>query len=242
MSLPFFPGELDLLVKLNSWHSPVADAFMFMISNVPAWTPMVAVLLWFIFYRRPWQEGVLLLLSVGICILICDRLSSGLAKPYCARLRPSHIEELKGILHLVYNYKGHIYGFFSGHASNFFAVATLLSLIIRSRRFTLLLYGIVSLVAYSRLYLGVHAITDILAGVAIGILVGAMVHRLYHYLRTRYLVPRIYRVSTSSIPSTKQVFAPRLQILEWVMLAFPFVLLCFAWQIAIVLERVNPPL
>lgn len=236
MSLPFFPGELDLLVELNSWHSPWADAFMFMISNVPAWIPLVVVLLWFLFYRRPWQEGALLLLCVGICILICDRLSSGLAKPYCARLRPTHVEELKDILHIVYGYTGRLYGFFSGHASNFFAVATLLSLIIRSRRFTILLYVTVSLVAYSRLYLGVHAITDVLAGVLIGLIVGKLVHLLYDYLRNHFLVSRLYQGNKKEAMTSQNTFAPRLIILEWTLLAFPFVLLCFAWQIANILE------
>lgn len=226
-------------MKINSWHSPVADAFMFMISNVPAWLPLVGLLLWFLFYRRPWQEGALLLLSVGICILICDRLSSGLAKPYCARLRPTHVEELRDIIHIVYGYKGRLYGFFSGHASNFFAVATLLSLIVRSRRFSFLLYSIVSLVAYSRLYLGVHAITDVFAGILIGLVVGGMVYRLYDFLRSRYILPRIYGKTQPAAPSSAEVFAPRLCILEWVLLVFPFVLLCFAWQIAIILERVS---
>lgn len=235
MSIDFVPGELDLLVWLNSLHTPTLDAFMYMISNVPAWIPVVLVLLWYLFYRRPWQEGVLLLLAVGICILICDRLSSGIAKPYFARLRPTHIEEIRDLLHIVYDYRGRPFGFFSGHASNFFAVGTLLSLIVGNRRFSILVYILVSLVAYSRLYMAVHAITDILAGVAIGLCVGYLVYKLYSWVRKRYLAPKIYGVLGKK---SSEVFAARREVIEWVLMAYPLVLLCFSWQTALILERV----
>ncbi|MDO4691411.1 MAG: phosphatase PAP2 family protein [Porphyromonadaceae bacterium] len=228
---PLIPGEVGILKAINGWHSPIADAFMYMISNTGAWIPVVAVLLYYLFSRKPWQEAVLFILSVGLCILICDRLSAGFAKPFFARPRPTHLEGLGEYLHIVFGYKGAAYGFFSGHASNFIAVAMLMSRTIRDRLTSFLIFGIVLLVAYSRMYLGVHFLSDILMGFVVGLSAGYFVSLLHQVLRRRF--------SPSGYRPSKEVFAAQLGVWRLALMLFLPVLLAYSWQVARILKMVG---
>lgn len=226
---PLLPFETDILMWINGHHSPVLDAFMYMISNQGAWVPVVGALLYFLFAKKPWQEGVLVILTIALCIVICDQLSSQFAKPFFARYRPTHAEGFKDMMHVVYNYVGREYGFFSGHASNFFAVATVLSLVVRRRWHTLLLFFLVSCVAYSRMYLGVHFLSDILAGIVVGLTVGLLMSFLYKWLRKKFS-PLWHKESS-------EVFEYGYKAWMGVLILFIPVLLSYSWQVAKIIAR-----
>jgi len=106
-------------------------------------------------------------------------LSSGLAKPYFKRLRPTHQPDFENIVHTVFNYRGGLYGFFSGHATNSFGFATLVALMFRNKILTTTMYIFAFFMAYSRIYLGVHFISDVVVGMFVGVLVGLFVYKLY---------------------------------------------------------------
>ena len=118
MTVPFLPGEIELLQAINGTHSPFWDAAMWLISNFAAWIYPGFALLFFLFWRKPTSEALLLLLCVGLCIALGDLISSGIAKPFFARLRPTHSPWLQEGLHYVYGYHGGNYGFFAGHSAN----------------------------------------------------------------------------------------------------------------------------
>ena len=186
-SVPFIPGEIGLLKSINGNHSAYWDAAMWLISNFASWVfPSIALLI-FLFWKRPKSEAILLLLAIGLCIALGDLLSSHLAKPFFGRLRPTHTPWLEDELHSVFGYKGHLYGFFSGHSANYAAVATLLALTFRNHLFSLLLFLLVGWVVYSRVYIGAHFPSDCLAGVIIGGLVGLLVYRIYSGVRHNIL-------------------------------------------------------
>ena len=102
ISPPFISGELDLLRAINGCHSPYWDAAMWAISHFAAWVFPSIALFFFLFWRRPKSEAVLLLLCIGLCVAIGDVLSSHIAKPFFERLRPTHTPELQDSLHYVY--------------------------------------------------------------------------------------------------------------------------------------------
>lgn len=65
----------------------------------------------------------------------------------------------------------------SGHTMEAFAMATVLSLLFSRRKIIIAVFIWAVLVAYSRMALGVHYPSDVLAGNLIGILIGWVVHR-----------------------------------------------------------------
>lgn len=185
MAIPFVPGEIDLLVTINNLHHPILDALMYSVSNVAVWVPIACTLIGYLYYKKPAKEATLLLGMLIATVLIGNLVGNAWAKPFFARVRPSLTPEISEQLHLVYGYTARSYSFYSGHAANFFAFATMLALVVGRRRHSILLVALVSLVAYSRLYQGVHFVSDVLVGMAIGGMIGYAGYRLYLGLRRR---------------------------------------------------------
>jgi undecaprenyl-diphosphatase len=67
----------------------------------------------------------------------------------------------------------------SGHTSVCFAVATILSLNYRKRYIIIPFFVWAALVAYSRLYLGLHYPSDVAAGAVIGIIASWVVYKIF---------------------------------------------------------------
>ena len=96
------------------------------------------------------------------------------------RLRPCHEAGLTVIMRLVKPGCEGYYGYFSGHASNSFAMATFF-VVLFARQFKLLrlLFVVAAMVAYSRIYIGVHYPLDVISGTLFGIVGGWIFAKLY---------------------------------------------------------------
>jgi membrane-associated phospholipid phosphatase len=67
----------------------------------------------------------------------------------------------------------HSYSFPSGHTQTAFVIATVLSAFL-DRRYNVITFLLAAAVGMSRIYLGVHFFTDVLAGAATGIVLGVL--------------------------------------------------------------------
>ena len=84
-------------------------------------------------------------------------------KPYFSRLRPSH-EILEHINLLVP--KGGKWSMPSNHASNMFALATIISYFYSNQKLKIYFFAVI--ISFSRVYVGVHYPLDVIAGSLIG--------------------------------------------------------------------------
>ncbi len=187
--MPEFLQHIDeaILIAVNSWNSEFCDAVMWWVSGKFTWLPFYMALLLFIFLKRKWKDGGMILLAIVLVIVLSDQSSVHLFKEVFQRPRPSHNPELTDQLHYVNGYKGGKYGFISSHASNVFAVAGFLILVLRKPWFSFVMLFWAVLVSYSRMYLGVHYFFDIFAGALWGLLLGYLVYHLYVFLRKKLL-------------------------------------------------------
>ena len=174
--------DTRLTLLLNGSDSVMLDTIAVTATKTGTWIPLGIVLLYVLMRMKDWKNALLVILCVAIAITLADQMASGIFKPLVARLRPSHNPELQGVIDLVGDYRGGRYGFFSSHAANTCAVAVFLSLLFRKRVFTVAICSWAMVNSWTRLYLGVHYVGDIMVGVIWGAFVGWMVFRLYRFL------------------------------------------------------------
>ncbi len=181
------PYERSLFLWLNDSHNVFFDSFMWIYSEKLTWLPLAIVALGVFIYKVKWQYAVLFVLCLILLCALCDQLSAGLIKSYFERYRPTHHPDFEGIVRTLHDYRGGHYGFISAHAANGFGIAIFLSLVFKYKPFTIvaLMWAVVS--AYSRIYLGVHFISDVIGGMLLGILLGILVFMLFTYCRKRIL-------------------------------------------------------
>jgi len=179
----------SLFLSLNAHHNYFFDQAMWLFSEKLFWGPLYVWFLWLLYKQYP-KHFWTVLLTIVVLVVATDQLCN-LSKDSFMRLRPTHEMHLQGLIHTVNGYTGGMYGFYSGHAANSFAVALfLICSVTKARKYIIpsaLAYAI--LTSYSRIYLGVHYPGDIIAGMVIGALTGAGFAYLHKTLRYRYLNP-----------------------------------------------------
>lgn len=125
---------------------------------------------------------LILLLASAVCVSLTDLISVHGFKENVQRYRPTHNTEIGHLVKTVSKpngeeYRGGIYGFVSSHAANFGGITILLFLFFRKySKWWYLLFPWCILIAYSRIYLGVHYPSDLFAGAMLGIAVGCFVY------------------------------------------------------------------
>ena len=171
--------ERDLFFMLNGSDSPFLDRFMWLFSGKAVWLPLAAFILIVLLYKKKWKESILILLGIVLVVTLCDQFASHVCKPIFTRFRPTHHPDFMDQVKTVFDYRGGRYGFISSHAANAFGFATYMSLLFRYRLFTWTIFLWAALTAYTRVYLGVHFISDIVPGAIAGVFFGWLVYWLY---------------------------------------------------------------
>ena len=194
--------ERDLFLLLNSYHSPFLDLFMWLFSGKIAWAPVSVLFVVILSYKNKlrWKEIVIVFVAIALVITMCDQFASGFCKPFFERFRPTHHPDFMNEVNTVFDYRGGRYGFISSHAANAFGFATLTSLIFRNKFYSIMILTWATINSYSRIYLGVHFISDIVAGMIVGILFGWIVYKLAVRIHLRFTYHPQKRVFLSLFP------------------------------------------
>jgi len=119
----------------------------------------IVLAIMFLVIGKTRKVGVTSVLALVITFLVVNL---GI-KNMVARTRPYEVVE--GLINLVDKQKD--FSFPSGHAAHAFAVGVVI-LILMPRKVGVPIFVIAILMAYSRLYIGVHYPTDVIAGILLG--------------------------------------------------------------------------
>ncbi len=167
----FLNLDQRLFSYLNGWHPPFMDYCNFFLSFLGEGVVIVLIFIgWYIFSKKKIALlGIASLATSGIIIQILKRVFG----------RPRPLAILASV---------HTFGnsfrcssFPSGHAATVFAAAAILSF--SYKKFAPLFYFLAFGIAYSRVYLGLHWLSDVI----IGGMIGYVISKLF----LKYLQPRM---------------------------------------------------
>ncbi|HTL99487.1 MAG TPA: phosphatase PAP2 family protein [Candidatus Omnitrophota bacterium] len=147
------------------WHQAWLDPIMRALSSPGVFKIPLLVLLGAAFLLRG-RRGRLGILILALAIACSDQLSSKVLKPIVGRTRPSvELADARPLFGV-----RHSRSFPSSHAVNFFTAAPIVGYVFPEARVAA--YVVAGAVAFSRVYVGDHWPSDVLAGAALGLLLG----------------------------------------------------------------------
>jgi undecaprenyl-diphosphatase len=166
---------------LNGHHTDACDKVAYWVSHPFFWVPLYIFLI-YLLIRVLQKKTWIILLLIAILITLGDQFSSTLVKPWVQRLRPCEDPDIQHCVRVVGHYVGR-HGFISSHATNTFALAMLLWLLLRAHyKFIFFLFFWAAGVSYARVYGGVHYPGDVAVGALAGILLAWLMYKFYLYL------------------------------------------------------------
>ena len=172
-------GKNDSFQLINSNHNTFFDYFFQYYTHAGdglIWLPFV---LYCIFFRREY------LIAAIAGFIISTVLTQFLKRVvYPDELRPFTALSVEFPIHIIDGVTmRRVNSFPSGHTGTAFAIALILSLAVNKKSWSVILPVLALLVAYSRVYLGQHYVTDTLAGMVVGIVTAVLSFLIYQKLR-----------------------------------------------------------
>ena len=169
--------EIGILDKITAlFHSGFLDAVMPIISALGngGWIWILAALL-FMIRKRDRKTG----LTVALALIFSLITANILLKPLVARPRPFLVNSAIRLLIAA----PREFSFPSGHAQSSFAAAS--AIYINKKKIGATALLLAALISFSRLYLYLHYLSDVLVGAAIGFILGGFADKLISGLHRR---------------------------------------------------------
>jgi undecaprenyl-diphosphatase len=141
------------------------------------------LLMAFYFYRYK-KMGFLYFLFCALTLSFTDWSGNVFIKQNVMRDRPFLVTEV----HAIQRSPAHGFSFTSNHSSNMFAFATYCSAFFPEARFVF--FGVAALIAYSRVYNGVHFPLDVICGALWGIAMALLFIRLARWSAQKLYIVR----------------------------------------------------
>lgn len=168
--------DKQLTLCLNGSDSLFIDALATVLTAATTWIPLYIALFYLVLRNNENIRQILLVVAgAALCVVLSGTVDDTIIKPLVARWRPTHDPEIGILVDTVDGYRGGSYGFFSAHAANTFSIAMFFCVIVRSRLFSIAMMAWTLLNCWTRLYLGVHYVGDVIGGIVWGAVVGVVV-------------------------------------------------------------------
>lgn len=175
--------DIELFIYLNNLGSAQWDGFWLFVTNKFSSIPLYVILLYFT-YKQFGLKRTIVILLFGIMLIVVSDQTSNLFKYSFKRLRPCHNNDISSMIRIVKDGCGGLYGYFSGHAINSMGIAMFFGLLLKNSYkylFSILIFWAL-VIAYSRIYVGVHYPLDVITGVIFGVLYGTLFNKLLTYI------------------------------------------------------------
>lgn len=185
--------DIELLIFLNNLGTAQWDGFWLFVTNKFTAIPLYVLILYFCFKFFGVKKTIVIVVLIALLITVSDQTSNAFKYGF-KRLRPCRDES---ILHLIRLVKSSCGGFsyFSAHAANSMAVAVYFGLLLKNKLKyllpILLLWALI--VAYSRVYLGMHFPLDILTGILFGSFYGFIFYSIVKFIFKKYFKNSFYK-------------------------------------------------
>tara|TARA_B110000305_G_C19341844_1_gene589577 strand:- start:53 stop:616 length:564 start_codon:yes stop_codon:yes gene_type:complete len=160
----------QIILLLNGSNNPYFDQLMWLVTNPIFGIPFYILFIYLIFKIYSLKKALRVIAIIGITVGLGDLIAHDLIKETIQRFRPSHHLEVSKHLNFVNGYKGGMFGFVSNHATNMSIVGIMVFNMIKNSypKSWIYLLIFVVLISYSRIYLGVHYLSDIIGGWTLG--------------------------------------------------------------------------
>jgi membrane-associated phospholipid phosphatase len=159
-------GKTGSFLIINGAHSPALDVLFRYGTFLGDGLIYIPLVLYCIFFNRPFL--IPMVLSLVLCLLLTHVLKQFV---FPNDLRPLSLEAQHITIHKVQGlYISRKHSFPSGHTATAFSTALLLATVLKKRSWALLLPLVPFLVAYSRVYLAQHYVSDVLGGMLLGMI------------------------------------------------------------------------
>lgn len=167
--------DIDILVAIQNMRGALGDAFFGAVTLLGGEIPLMA-LVCCVYWCVSKPLGTRLTLTFFVSLLANQflKLAFRVERPW---VRDARVKPVQSALDAATGYS-----FPSGHTANAVASYGALSLSVRSKPAKWALWALVALIGFSRMYLGVHTIQDVLVSLAMGIIITYALRALCAYI------------------------------------------------------------